>query len=124
MESLPDLPNIECFYLSEITEEVLTQLMCEFQCLNIIYGLPHEEVLSRYMDGIMYYDEVMSFTYMFADCREFGKQNSETKFFVMDGYFGELGLFSKIETCARYVKSKGKNPVICLRKSGSSFYSD
>lgn len=45
----------------------------------------------------------------------------------MDGYFGELGLFSifsKIETCARYVKSKGISPVICLRKSGSSFYSD
>ena len=91
-----------------------------------MYGLPHQEELWRYEHGIMYYDEIMSFTYMFSDFQQLGTQNADKKFFVMDGYYSELGLFtirSKIENCAKYVKSRGMTPVIHLTKSHRSFYS-
>ena len=75
----------------------------------------------------MYYEEVMSFTYMFSDYRSLGSLNHDKKFFVIDGYYNKLGLFtifSKIVTCAKYVKAKGMVPVVRLTMSGNSFYSD
>ena len=83
--------------------------------------------MDRYNDGIMYYEEVMSFTYMFSDYRSLGSLNPDKKFFVIDGYYNKLGLFtifSKIVTCAKYVKAKGMVPVVRLTMSGNSFYSD
>ena len=83
--------------------------------------------MDRYNDGIMYYEEVMSFTYMFSDYRSLGSLNPDKKFFVIDGYYNKLGLFtifSNIVTCAKYVKAKGMVPVVRLTMSGNSFYSD
>ena len=124
---LPEIPDIECFYEPKLEDQQLNLLMQEFKCLNIIYGLPHQEDLWRYEQGIMYYDEIMSFTYMFSDYRQLGTLNADKKFFVMDGYYSELGLFtirSKIESCAKYVKSRGMIPVIHLTRSHRSFYSN
>ena len=98
-----------------------------YRCLHVIDGLPHQESMDRYNDGIMYYEEVMSFTYMFSDYRSLGNLNPDKKFFVIDGYYNKLGLFtifSKIVTCAKYVKAKGMVPVVRLTMSGNSFYSD
>ena len=91
-----------------------------------IVNIDTGEVLGKHI-GLMYYDEVMSFTFMFSDCRELGESNPDKYFFVMDGYYGNLGLFtirSKIEVCLRYALSKGMEPVVRIVKSGESFYSD
>ncbi len=69
-----------------------TELMNGFKCLHVTYGIPHQESMERYEQGVMYYDEVMSFTFMFSDCRELGESNPDKYFFVMDGYYGNLGL--------------------------------
>lgn len=127
IEFLDDIPGMECFYEPKADSErfVLLSNGCEYLC--IMYGLPHEENISRYEQRIMYYDEVMSFTFMFSDYRNLGKLNPDKKFFVMDGYYSKLGLFtifSKVETCARYAKSKGMIPIIRLTMSNNSFYSD
>lgn len=79
----------------------------------------------RYNEGIMYYDEIMSFIFMFADYRQLGELNPDKNFLVIDGYYDNLGLFviqSKVETVARYAKSKGFIPVINLKMAGTSFY--
>lgn len=124
---LPDLPNIECFYEEELTAERTLELIGGERFLQVIYGIPHSESIDRYKQGIMYYDEVMSFTFMFSDYRELGDKNSDKFFFVLDGYYSNLGLFAllpKVETCARYVKSRGFIPVIRITMSNGSIYSN
>lgn len=124
---LLDLTNIECFYEETLSDERFTELTNGMRFLNVIYGVPHEESMDRYNDGIMYYDEVMSFIFLFSDYRELGEKNAEKKFFVMDGIYSSIGLFaifSKIEACVRYAKSKGFIPVIRLEMSSGSYYSD
>lgn len=124
---LPDLPDKECFY-----EEVLTcarqdELVEGMNALYLTFGLPHEETMERYEKGLMTYDEVMSFLFMFADYRELGELNPDKDFFVMDGYYGNLGLFAMFEKavcCARYAKSRGFIPVIRILKAQKSIYSD
>mgnify|MGYP003267681215 FL=1 len=127
IEYLDDIDGVECFYEPEPDDSRFTQLMEGYRCLHVIDGLPHQESMDRYNDGIMYYEEVMSFTYMFSDYRSLGSLNPDKKFFVIDGYYNKLGLFtifSKIVTCAKYVKAKGMVPVVRLTMSGNSFYSD
>ena len=127
IEYLEDIPGVECYYEPEQENNRFAELMSGFNCLHIIRGIPHEESMERYEQGIMYYDEIMSFSFMFSDYRELGENNPDKYFFVMDGYYGNLGLFtilSKVETCLRYVKAKGIEPVVNLVKSGDSFYSD
>lgn len=53
-----------------------------YRCLHVIDGLPHQESMDRYNDGIMYYEEVMSFTYMFSDYRSLGSLNPDKKFLL------------------------------------------
>lgn len=127
---IPMLPDIECecWYEESLTQQRLDELSNEFNCLHIVLGIPHAESMDRYNKGIMYYDEVMALTFMFSDYRELGPDNDDKNFFVLDAYYGNLGLFAilpKIETCARYAKSRGFIPVICLKRMGDScFYSD
>lgn len=123
---LPDL-DVECWYEEMLTQERLDELSAGMKCLHVIYGLPHEEPMDRFEKGIMYYDEVMSFTFMFSDYRELGELNDDKNFFVLNGYYSGLGLFailSKAESCVRYVKSKGFIPVVSLTGMGNSFYAD
>ena len=127
IEYLDDIPGVECFYEIEPENNRFAELMNGFKCLHVIYGIPHQESMERYEQGIMYYDEIMSFTFMFSDYRELGDSNPDKYFFVMDGYYGNLGLFtirSKVEVCLRYALSKGMEPVVRIAKSGESFYSD
>ena len=124
---LPDLPAIECYYEENFRDDRYIELTTGYKALNIIYGIPHAEPMDRYKQGIMYYDEVMSFTFLFSDYRELGDKNEDKKFFVIDGYYAGLGLFAifpKIEVIARYVKSKGFIPVVQLTMSEGSFYQD
>lgn len=129
-ELIPMLPDIECecWYEESLSQERLDQLSYGFKCLHVIFGIPHAEPIDRYNEGIMYYDEVMALTFMFSDYQEFGTDNDDKNFLVLDPYYGNLGLFailSKIEICARYAKSKGFIPVIRLGRMGNScFYSD
>ncbi len=121
---LPDMPY-ECWYEETLTEDILKGLGCGMKKLHIMYGIPHAEPMDRYYQGIMYYEEVMAFTYMFSDCRQLGEENSDKHFLVIDGGYDSLGLFAifaKVQTCARYAKSKGFIPVIRLHMYGSSFY--
>lgn len=127
IEYLDDISDVECFYEPEVNEKEFAELASEHRCLHIIYGLPHEEKIDRYNEGIMYYDEIMALTFMFSDYRNMGELNPDKKFFIMDGYYNKLGLFtirSKVEVCLRYAKSKGMIPVVNLIRSGNSFYSD
>lgn len=122
---LPDLPHMECFYEESLSEELLLELINGMKYLHVIYGVPHAEPIDRYAQGIMFYDEIMSFTFLFSSYREMGEKNEDKKFFVMDGYYGKLGLFAlfpKVEICARYAKSKGFIPVIQLKMPNNCFY--
>lgn len=124
---LPDLSEIACFYEEELTAERTMELIGGDSFLQVIYGIPCSEAIDRYRQGIAYYDEVMSFTFMFSDIRELGCRNPDKFFFVIDGHYSNLGLFAmfqKVETCARYVKSIGFIPVIRVTMSDGSFYSD
>ena len=53
------------------------------------------------------------------------EKHPDKKFFVMDAYYENLGLFSlfgKASCCARYVKSRGFIPVMNIIKVPGSFY--
>jgi len=122
---LPDLPNLECFYEPVLSQERHFELSYGVKTLLITVGFPHQETLERYEQGIMTYDEIMALSFMFADYRVLGEANPDKHFFVMDAYYGNLGLFAlfgKTECCARYVKSRGFIPVIRITKAKNSFY--
>jgi hypothetical protein len=124
---LPDLPGKECFYEEALDQDRLSELTDGKKPLYVNIGLPHEEAMDRYEQGIMTYDEVMSFLFLFSDQRNLGEENPDKKFFVVDGYYGKLGLFAlfgKAVSVANYAKSRGFIPVIRILRSGHSFYSD
>jgi hypothetical protein len=124
---LPDLPGKECFYEEALDEDRLLELTAGKKPLYVNTGIPHEEPMDRYEQGIMTYDEIMSFLFLFSDYRNPGEENPDKNFFVVDAYYGDLGLFAlfdKAECVARYAKSRGFIPVIRIQKAGSSFYSD
>ncbi len=128
-ELIPMLPDLqaECFYEPELNQERFEELSYGMKYLYAVYGAPHAETMERYEQGIVYYDEIMSFTFMFSDYRQMGEKNPDKNFFVMDGYYGPLGLFAmlpKVEVCARYAKSKGMIPVIRLTMCYGSCYAD
>lgn len=71
---LPDLPGIECFYEEAIYNERIQELTETRRSLHIVHGIPQAESIQRYEMGIMTYDEVMSFAFMFSDYRELGEK--------------------------------------------------
>ncbi len=124
---LPDIQGVECFFQEVLTEESLLLLSKGKKNLHVVIGMPHEEQMERYEKGIMFYDEVMSFTYMFSDLRELGPENPDKQFLILDGLYETLGLyaiFSKSEVVARYVKSRGYIPIITVKRKSGSFYQD
>lgn len=129
LESLPDLPGVECFYEPVLTDGRVRELNQEngLRTLYVMRGLSHAEPLSRYRSGILYFDELMALTYLFCKYRELGTENPDRKFYVVDAYYAGLGLFAiyaKAVSFARYVKSKGMIPVIRLTMCRGSQYSD
>jgi hypothetical protein len=64
---------------------------------------------------------------MFSDCESYGEENPDKRFLVIDPYYGDLGLFAlfgKASCVARYAKSMGYTPVMCIRRADDSMYSD
>jgi hypothetical protein len=97
------------------------------QPLVVTYGMPHSESLQRYQSRIMYYDEVMSFTFLFSKELHLGELNADKFFFVLDANYGNLGLFTlenKVNVVANYVKNKGFIPVIHLKNMPKGMYQD
>lgn len=124
---LPDVPDKECFYEPELYQNRAAALTDGKKPLYITTGFPHEETMERYENGLMTYDEIMSFLFLFSDYKELGEENPDKNFFVMDAHYSNLGLFAlfgKAECCARYAKSRGFVPVIRILKSSRSMYSD
>ena len=102
---IPMLPELqaECWYEPILTDERFNELSYGMKSLRVIFGMPHAEPMDRYNEGIMYYDEIMSFIFMFADYRQLGELNPDKNFLVIDGYYDNLCLFviqSKVETVA------------------------
>ncbi len=129
VELLPELEGKECIWEDAIDEEGISRLSAGRSYLKVTSGSPHEEKMDRYYNNIMTYDEVMSFTFLFADKCELGPLNSDKAFFIVDARYGNLGLFGcyhKAVSIAKYVKKKGFIPVICIKnESGElSFYQD
>lgn len=124
---LPDLPGVECFYEESLDEARLLELTEGKKTLYLNIGFPHEETMERFDQGVMLYDEVMSFTFMFSDYTSHGEENPDKIFLVIDAYYGNLGLFAmfgKAECVARYAKSRGFIPVIRIQRAKKSMYSD
>lgn len=125
---LPDLPGIECFYEANITDDRLHELAADFDTLMVTVGLPHQEPMDRYEQHLMYYDEIMAFTFFFSDFRRLGDANPDKYFYVIEcRTYANLGLFAfftKATTLARYAKAKGYIPVIHVRGENASFYQD
>jgi hypothetical protein len=118
---------VECFYEESLDEEKLLELTTGKSTLYVNVGIPHEETLDRFKQGVMTYDEIMSFIFMASDYRSFGEENPDKIFLVIDAYYANLGLFAlfgKAECVARYAKALGYTPVICIKKAEDSMYSD
>lgn len=95
--------------------------------LHIVENLPQNEDNSRYEEGIMCYDEVMTLTFMFSYVIHPGTRNPGKRFFVIDGRFvmeGIYGIWLKVFTAARYALSKGYIPIFKIVSSDSNIYSD
>lgn len=126
LPALPDLPGIECYWEDNLTDEKIEELQGDLTTLHVIYGIPHNEDISRFNSGIAYYDEVMSFTYLFSKHISLGEDNPDKEFCIIDGFYSNLGLFalySKASAVARYAKAKGFIPLIRLQSTSHSIYS-
>lgn len=84
--SLPAIDGVDYFWEENenMAEAHLQQYSSGFHCLHIVEGLPHQENPQRYELGIIYYDEVLSFTYMFAKMKSCGEENPDLHFCVID----------------------------------------
>lgn len=123
---LPDM-NLDCWYVESVTQEQYDEMTAGMKTLNVIFGIPHSEPMDRYEQGIMYYDEIMSFVFLFSRYKELGDKNPDKNFFVVDGYYDDIGLFtifSKATAIAKYAKSKGMIPVMRITMSNKSCYSN
>ena len=74
--------------------------------------------MDRFYENKMTYDEVMTFTFLFADRRELGERNSDKRFFIVDAGYENIGLFTifrKAVSLAGYAKKKGFIPVFLMK---------
>ena len=129
LDIIPHHQGVETIYEEKFIPEKMANHIFSKKTLCIMYGNPHAEPLDRYKSHILYYDEVMFFTFLFADKREFGNENPDKKFVIIDARYGNLGLFalrSQAIAYARYIKAKGFIPVFNIQNiHGSlSIYQD
>ncbi len=122
IEILPAIPNLNISVAAQTDE-----LPASKNRLTIIEGYQQNEDLSRYKKGLLYYDEVMTLTFMFSYVIHPGIKNPGTKFFLIDGFFkieGIFGIWLKVFTAARYAASKGYIPIFKIVSSDANIYSD
>lgn len=115
------LNQYDCMFLHGVNEgmgnEYLDQYSSGYHCLHIIEGIPHLEDPKRFNLGISYYDEVLSFTYMFSEMHSYGEENPDYHFCIIDMPYNNLGLFGlrdKAICVARYIKACGYIPVFYM----------
>lgn len=122
IDMLPAVPNLNVTVASPADE-----LPASKNRLTIIEGYQQNEDLSRYKKRILYYDEVMTLTFMFSYVIHPGTRNPDKKFFLIDGFFkieGIFGIWLKVFTAARYAASKGYIPIFKIVSSDLNIYSD
>lgn len=81
----------------------------------------------RCQKGFFSYDEIMTLVYMFAYRTKMGDKNPDKKYFLVDPVLPMEGLMSicdKVSLPYAYALANGYIPVISLKHSGQSFYSD
>lgn len=136
IEVLPTLTNVNISILRQMDEVPAQQNTMRIpdlpdinglERLTIIEGFQQNEDISRYKKGFLYYDEVMTITFMFSYVIQPGTGNPDKKFFLIDGFFrieGIYGIWLKIFTAARYAVAKGYLPVFKIVSSDANIYSD
>lgn len=118
---------MECFLEEDenIDENTLNQYSYGCHCLHIVEGIPYLENPKRFDLGISYYDEVLSFTYMYSEMHSYGNENPSIHFCVIDLPYNNLGLFGlrdKALCVARYIKACGYIPVFDMSRSYKGSY--
>ena len=114
VDDLPDIEGKNCLWQDKLFENVYEDLTKDCAYLHITTGLPSEETMDRYDRHIMFYDEIMAFTYFFANKQTLGPLNPDKKFWVFDSHYGNLGIFNvfnKSLNCMKYAAKKGFIPV-------------
>lgn len=123
----PEVFSREDVYIAESPEEK-KRLTDGFHTMNICFFLSNVAGTSeRCRDGIFSYDEIMLLLYLFVNEKRLGKMNKGKKFYVMDARFAFQGLLSichKLSVPCAYIKSKGYIPIIRIKSSYQSHYSD
>ena len=117
IDGLPDIPGITCVWQDALLKDFYESVTEGKSYMHVLTALVGEEPMDRYYDNIMTYDEVMTFTYLFAQKVREGDLNPDKKFWVYDAGYGNLGIFTifnKATSCARYAKKKGFIPVPML----------
>ncbi len=114
VDDLPDIEGKNCLWQDKLMQDVYDDLTKEATFLHVTPGLPSAETMDRYNRHIMYYDEIMAFTYFFSNKQCLGTQNPDKKFWVFDSHYGNLGIFNvfnKSLNCMKYAAKKGYIPV-------------
>lgn len=128
LDLLPRYEEPQVTILPELTDEVINDISHDYtKVLYINEFLPTNDGISRYHQGIMSYDEIMTLTFLFSYVIHPGSKNPDKKFFLIDGYFrieGLFGVWTKVFTAARYALAKGYLPVFEIVSSDDNMYSD
>ena len=123
---LPDIEGVECFFYPSLSEADRRILSEGFHPLHVMEGSSHAEGLERLRFPLFLYDEVMALSFMFSNLRHQGDLNPGKNFFVLDGFYGNLGLFAFFEAAKAvlcYAVAKGYTPVAHVTRAGG-IYSD
>ena len=124
---LPGLSDKEVILIPDWKEGTFFK-ETEPNVLHIIDNRPENESLDRYVkDHILLYDEVMVYTFCFANLLHLGDLYPDKKFLLIDGTLnieGIFGIWDKVFTMARFAKGKGYVPVFGITKADYNIYSD
>lgn len=128
IDTLPALSNAR-IRLFEETKDLLQDMAIspKGKFLYILEGIPQNGDDSRHEDGILFYDEVMTLTFLFSHVIHPGPNHPDKKFLLIDGYFyleGVYAICEKVFTAARYAMAKGYLPVFQIISSNDNIYSD
>lgn len=128
LELFPTLPGISVTVLDRFVQSAdVSGQNDDKKQLIIKECVPSNESPERYKQGIMYYDEIMTLTFLFSYVIHPGTKNPDKKFLLIDAFFRIEGMFAiwmKVFTVARYALAKGYAPVFKIVSSYDNIYSD